>query len=131
MAWTPSTRSRSPGKRNRIRERWARRGSSPADLLNLWKPNGAWEKYDGLAFPWHEAPRYLIRDRDRIYGDVALRLLGEAHLRGILRSYAWYYNKIRTHLVSFSRDPGRTPSSLHPGLGLRYTQAASASSLRR
>jgi hypothetical protein len=23
------------------------------------------------AFPWHEAPRYLIRDRDRIYGEVA------------------------------------------------------------
>jgi transposase InsO family protein len=23
------------------------------------------------AFPWNEAPRYLIRDRDRIYGDVA------------------------------------------------------------
>ena len=22
------------------------------------------------AFPWNEAPRYLIRDRDRIYGDV-------------------------------------------------------------
>ena len=25
------------------------------------------------AFPWNEAPRFLIRDRDRIYGDVALR----------------------------------------------------------
>ncbi len=25
------------------------------------------------AFPWNEAPRYLIRDRDRIYGDVAMR----------------------------------------------------------
>jgi len=25
------------------------------------------------AFPWSEAPRYLIRDRDRIYGDVAIR----------------------------------------------------------
>ena len=25
------------------------------------------------AFPWDEAPRYLMRDRDRIYGDVALR----------------------------------------------------------
>jgi hypothetical protein len=25
------------------------------------------------AFPWSEAPRYLIRDRDRIYGDVAMR----------------------------------------------------------
>ncbi len=25
------------------------------------------------AFPWDEAPGYLIRDNDRIYGDVALR----------------------------------------------------------
>ena len=88
------------------------------------------------AFPWNEAPRFLIRDRDRIYGDVTLRriramgirdkpiapgspwqngfaerligsirrecldhlvILGEAHLRRILRTYACYYNKIRTH----------------------------------
>src|ERR1022692_3351415 len=88
------------------------------------------------AFPWDEAPRYLIRDRDRIYGAVvtgrlramgirdkptapaspwqngfAERLigsirrecvdhfvvLGEAHLRRILRAYARYYNNIRTH----------------------------------
>jgi transposase InsO family protein len=88
------------------------------------------------AFPWNEAPRYLIRDRDRIYGTVvtsrlramgirdkptapaspwqngfAERLigsirrecvdhvivLGEAHLRRILRAYAGYYNEIRTH----------------------------------
>ena len=88
------------------------------------------------AFPWDEAPRYLIRDRDRIYGPVVTRRLramgirdkptasaspwqngyaerligsirrecvdhviirGEVHLRRILRSYAMYYNKIRTH----------------------------------
>src|ERR1700674_2391383 len=88
------------------------------------------------AFPWNEAPRYIIRDRDRIYGAVVTRRLramgirdkpiapaspwqngfaerligsirhecldhviirGEAHLRRILRSYAMYYNKIRTH----------------------------------
>ena len=88
------------------------------------------------AFPWNETPRYLIRDRDRIYGDVAMRriramgirdkpiapaspwqngfaerligsirrecldhlvILGEAHLRRILQTYACYYNKIRTH----------------------------------
>ena len=31
------------------------------------------------AFPWNEAPRYLIRDRDRVYGDVVkhrLRAMG-------------------------------------------------------
>src|SRR5664280_2675253 len=88
------------------------------------------------AFPWNGAPRYLIRDRDRLYGTVVtLRLramgirdkptapaspwqngfserligsirrecvdhfvvLGEAHLRRILRSYTRYYNDIRTH----------------------------------
>src|ERR1700731_3193532 len=88
------------------------------------------------AFPWDEAPHYLIRDRDRIYGGVVARRLramgirdkpiapaspwqngfverligsirrecadhiivfGEAHLRRILRSYACYYNGIRTH----------------------------------
>ena len=88
------------------------------------------------AFPWDEAPVYLIRDNDHIYGNVALRriramgirnkptvpgspwqngfavrLIGsirrecldhlvafsEAHLRQIMRSYADYYNKVRTH----------------------------------
>ena len=88
------------------------------------------------AFPWNETPRYLVRDRDRIYGAVVMRriramgirdkpiapaspwqngfaerligsirrecldhfiVLGEAHLRRILRTYAGYYNVIRTH----------------------------------
>jgi transposase InsO family protein len=88
------------------------------------------------AFPWNEAPRYMIQDRDRVYGTVVTRRLramgirdkptspaspwqnglaerligsirrecldhivvfGEAHLRRILRSYARYYNDIRTH----------------------------------
>ena len=88
------------------------------------------------AFPWNEAPHYMIRDRDRIYGAVvthrmhamgirdkpiapalpwqtgiAERLIGsirrecldhiiirgEAHLRRVLKSYADYYNRFRTH----------------------------------
>jgi len=88
------------------------------------------------AFPWNEAPRYMIRDRDRIYGAVVTRrlramgirdkpiapaspwqnglaerligsirrecldhviVLGEIHLRRILKSYADYYNGARTH----------------------------------
>jgi transposase InsO family protein len=88
------------------------------------------------AFPWNKAPRYLIRDRDQIYGAIVTRrlramgirdkpiapaspwqngfaerligsirrecldhmvVLGEAHLRRVLRSYAGYYNDIRTH----------------------------------
>ena len=88
------------------------------------------------AFPWEDAPRHLIHDRDRIYGTIVTRrlramgirdkptapaspwqngfaerligsirrecvdhfvVLGEAHLRRILRTYARYYNNIRTH----------------------------------
>ncbi|MGD0421755.1 MAG: integrase core domain-containing protein [Xanthobacteraceae bacterium] len=88
------------------------------------------------ACPWDEAPRYLIRDRDRIYGSTVTRriralgirdkptapaspwqnsfaerligstqrecvdhfiVFGEAHLRRLLRTYARYYNDIRTH----------------------------------
>jgi transposase InsO family protein len=94
------------------------------------------------AFPWDEAPRYLIRDRDRIYGSVVTRrlramgirdkptapaspwqngfaerlidsirrecldhiiVLGEMHLRRVLRSYADYYNSVRTH-QSLNKD---------------------------
>jgi hypothetical protein len=98
------------------------------------------------AFPWNEAPRYMIRDRDRIYGAAVTRrlramgirdrpiapaspwqngfaerligsirrecldhviVLGEAHLRRILKSYTRYYNGVRTHR-SLNKD---TPDS--------------------
>jgi transposase InsO family protein len=88
------------------------------------------------AFPWDMAPRYMVRDGDRIYGIVVTRrlramgirdkptapvspwqngfaerligsirrecldhviVLGEAHLRRIVKSYAHYYNGVRTH----------------------------------
>src|SRR5258705_1423277 len=88
------------------------------------------------AFPWDEAARHLIRDRDRIYGSLVTRRLramgirdkptapaspwqngfserligsirrecldhiivvGEMHLRRVLKSYADYYNCVRTH----------------------------------
>jgi transposase InsO family protein len=88
------------------------------------------------AFPWNEAPHYLIRDRDQVYGAAATRrlramgirdkpiaprspwqngfaerligsirrecvdhivVLGEKHLRRVLKSYARYYNEMRTH----------------------------------
>jgi transposase InsO family protein len=94
------------------------------------------------AFPWDEAPRYLIRDRDSSYGVIVRKriramgirdrptapcspwqnghterligsirrecldhvlVLGEAHLRRILRAYADYYNRLRTHL-SLEKD---------------------------
>ena len=100
------------------------------------------------AFPWDEAPRYLIRDRDSSYGVVVRKriramgirdrptaprspwqnghierligsirrecldhvlVLSEAHLHGILRAYADYYNRTRTHLALGKDAPlGRT-----------------------
>jgi transposase InsO family protein len=33
------------------------------------------------AFPWNEAPRYLIRDRDRTYGEVAMRRIRAMGIR--------------------------------------------------
>jgi transposase InsO family protein len=59
-------------------------------------------------------------------------VLGEAHLRHTLRTYACYYNHIRTHwsfapfngIYQFTRDPCWTSSPLRSGLGFRHTQPA-------
>jgi Integrase core domain len=94
------------------------------------------------AYGWEQEPRYLIRDRDSVYGEVFIRRLramsirdrptaprspwqngycerligsirrecldhivvfGEQHLRHLLRVYADYYNRTRTHL-SLNKD---------------------------
>ena len=94
------------------------------------------------AFPWNEAPRHLLRDRDGAFGPAYTRrvhamgirdhptaarspwqnghverligsvrhecldhlvVFGEAHLRHVLKTYAGYYNKVRTHL-SLDKD---------------------------
>jgi transposase InsO family protein len=97
------------------------------------------------AFPWDDAPKYLIRDRDQIYGAVVTRrlramgirdkptapasppwqngfaerligsirrecldhiiVLGEAHLRRILKSYADYYNGVKSHRSLYKDAP--------------------------
>jgi transposase InsO family protein len=104
------------------------------------------------AFPWDEAPRHLIRDRDgafapaytrrvramgirdhptaprspwqnghveRLIGSIRrealdhLVVLGDAHLRGVLKAYASYYNGIRTHLSLDKNTPDfRRPQKL-------------------
>ncbi len=106
-------------------------------------PSAKWTAQQILqAFPWDTAPRYLLRDRDGIYGDeftsrigqmgikevktaprspwqnpYAERLIGtlrrdcidhlivvgENHLRRILRDYLVYYHSCRTHL-SLEKD---------------------------
>ncbi|HWX35933.1 MAG TPA: integrase core domain-containing protein [Steroidobacteraceae bacterium] len=102
------------------------------------------------AFPWNETPRYMIRDRDRIYGAAVTRrllamgirdkpiapasprqngfaerligsirrecldhiiVLGQAHLRRILKSYALYHNETRTHLALGKDAPVFSPGS--------------------
>src|ERR1700729_1799129 len=135
------------------------------------------------AFPWNEAPRYMIRDRDCIYGAVVTRrmramgmrekpiapaspwqngfverligsirrecvdhiiVLGEAHLRPILKNYAAYCNGVRTHR-SLNKDAPVTRQTQRIGsikshailgglhhhyarLGFRYTQASQSAS---
>ena len=106
-------------------------------------PSAKWTAQQILeAFPWGTAPRYLLRDRDGIYGHefasrvghmgikevktaprspwqnpYAERLIGtlrrdcvdhlivvgENHLRRILRDYLVYYHSCRTHL-SLKKD---------------------------
>jgi len=110
--------------------------SSSGSTSQQIPPQNGFARQITEAFPWNEAPRYMIRDRDRIYGVVVARrlramgirdkpiapaspwqngfaerligsirrecldhiiVLGEAHLRRILLSYAAHYNSVRTH----------------------------------
>jgi putative transposase len=103
------------------------------------------------AFPWDTPPRYMIRDRASIYGDVfrgrvkamgikevviaprspwqspfvqrligSIRrdciehvvVLGERHLRRVLRSYLAYYHEARCHMSLDGDAPG--PREVQP-----------------
>jgi len=94
------------------------------------------------AFPWDEAPRHLIRDRDgaseiiqphrgrrdgqnghveRLIGSIRresldhLIVFDEAQLRRVLKNYASYYNEIRRHLSLDKNAPNfRRPQKLGP-----------------
>ncbi len=100
------------------------------------------------AFPWEEAPRYLLRDRDKVYGAEFRRrvrslaieevlaaprspwqnpyverligsirreclnhviVIGDRHLKRLLRSYFAYYHAARTHLALEKQCPQRRP----------------------
>ena len=105
------------------------------------------------AFPWDEAPRHLLRDRDGAFGSAYTRRVramgirdhpvaarspwqnghverpigsirrecldhvvvsGEGHLCRILKTYAAYYNDVRTHL-SLDKDAPNSRPSLRVG----------------
>ena len=78
------------------------------------------------AFPWDEAPDYMIRDRDGCYNQAVTKRLAamgsnrrecldhtvifsETHLRRILATYAGYYNELRTHLSLGKDAPHHRP----------------------
>ena len=110
-----------------------------SDVCRTEAPSARWTGQQLVnAFPYESAPKYLIRDRDRIYGLAFVRrvhaigieqvltaprspwqnpycervigtvrrecldhviVLGERHLRRILREYVDYYHSSRTHLA--------------------------------
>jgi transposase InsO family protein len=73
------------------------------------------------------APRSLLQNAyaERLVGSIRRKcldhiiVLGEAHLRHILKTYASYYNNARTHLSLKKMLPSPAPSS-GPGVSLRY-----------
>ena len=98
---------------------------------------GMRDKPTAPASPWQNgfAERLIGSIRRECLDHIVV--LGEAHLRRILRAYAGYYNDIRTHrsldkdapvsrpvqrtgIIKFIRDPWRTSSPLRSGLGFRY-----------
>jgi transposase InsO family protein len=97
---------------------------------------GIRDKPTAPASPWQNsfAERLIGSIRRECLDHIIV--LSEAHLRRILRSYARYYNHIRTHRsldkdAPVSRPVQRTgsiksfpwtPSPLCPGLSFRYTQ---------
>jgi transposase InsO family protein len=110
------------------------------------------------AIGWEKPPKYLLRDRDRVYGDAFMSriramgirdrptaarspwqngyceraigsirrdcldhviVLGERHLLHLLRCYASYYNRSRTHLSLNKDAPARRPVHTFGSIGAR------------
>ncbi len=86
------------------------------------------------AFPWNEAPRYMIRDRDCIYGAVVARRLRAMGIRDkpIAPASPWQNGFVERLIGSIRREcvdhiivlgeAHLTSSPLPQGLGFRYTQ---------
>jgi transposase InsO family protein len=58
------------------------------------------------AFPWLEAPRYLIRDRDRIYGTVVMRRIHAMGIRNkpIALALPWQNGFVERLIGSIRRE---------------------------
>jgi transposase InsO family protein len=58
------------------------------------------------AFPWDEAPRYLIRDRDTSYGAVATRRLRTMGIRDrpITPRFPWQNGHVERLIGSIRRE---------------------------
>jgi hypothetical protein len=61
------------------------------------------------AFPWNEAPRYLIRDRDRVYGAAAMRRLRAMGIRDkpIASGSPWQNGFAESWHWRLPKKPGR------------------------
>ena len=65
-----------------------------------------WEVKDSAAFPWDEAPRYLIRDRDTSYGAAVTRRLQAMGIRDrpIMPRSPWQNGHVERLIGSIRRE---------------------------
>ena len=91
------------------------------------------------AFPWDEAPRYLIRDQDRIYGDVTTRRIRAMGIRDkpIAPASPWQNGFAERLIGSIRREcvdhiiakicglPARIPGTSRCGTACRFSTAIS------
>lgn len=134
MARTASTHSRSLGKSNRIRQRWAQRGFSPTDLLNLWQPNGAWEEHYGFAYS--EGPRQKLdvyKPRHAAKAPVVVFFYGGSWQRGSRDLYRFVGTALAAQgFVTVVPDysifpPARFPTFVEDGArAVRFARANAA-----
>ena len=98
-------------------------------------------------FPWDDGPRYLLRDRDSIYGEHFQRRVqnmgteqvviaprspwqnpyAEHDLKRVLSCYLAYYHRWRAH-QSLEMDPPESRSVQHVGEG-KVTEVAEVGGL--
>jgi len=87
----------------------------PNDWINVTAhPTAEWvARQITEAFPWKEAPRYMIRDRDCIYGAVVTRRLRAMGIRDkpIAPASPWQNGYVERLIGSIRRDVWTTSLS--------------------